>query len=156
MKRGLLLLILVVGVIFISNAQQINTIPTKQIRQLPSGWHKFISEGATFDVEVLNGTLIKGNVFWFDTATYSGTFSNNQVSGRGTYTWPNGDRYEGSFRNNQMHGKGTLYKTDGSKHQGKWKHNKKNGKGKVYDSNGTIVKQGLWKENEYIDKITKK
>ncbi|MDH7445485.1 hypothetical protein [Aquimarina sp. 2201CG14-23] len=156
MKKSILLLVVVILACFSGNAQKIHTIPTKQINQLSSGWHKFVSEGATFDVEVLNGTLIKGNIIWFDTSTYSGSFSGNKISGRGTYTWPNGDRYEGGFRGNKLHGKGTFYKSDGTKHQGKWKHNKKNGKGKRYDSQGNIVQQGTWEQDVYINKAAKK
>ena len=156
MEKSIRLLLMIVGIAYGGKAQKINLVPTKQLRQLPSGWHIFVSEGATFDAEVLNGSLIKGKITWFDTASYSGTFYNNKISGKGTYTWSNGERYEGSFKGNMLHGKGTFYKNDGTKYQGKWKNNKRNGKGKIFDNSGAIVKQGVWEENIYIDKATKK
>ena len=150
MKKCILILVLIVGVSFYSSAQTINLIPTKQISQLPDGWHKFLSSGTNFDVEVQFGSLVQGNITWFDGASYSGAFYKNLVAGKGTYTWPNGDRYEGSFKANKLHGKGTFYKKDGTKHQGKWKDNKKSGKGKVYDSDGKLIKQGTWENDVFV------
>ena len=155
MKKYILFLGLIIGVSFHCSAQKINTVPAKNIRQLPNGWHKFLSAGATFDVEVLNGSLLKGNIIWFDGSTYSGGFHNNTLTGKGTYTWTNGDRYEGSFKGNKRQGKGTMYKKDGSKHQGKWKNNKKHGKGKAYDSSGKLIKQGNWEDGVFIEKSEK-
>ncbi len=137
-------------------AQDLNVIPTVTVRQLPDGWHKFSEQGATFDVQVLGGSFVKGNVKWFDGASYSGTFSGNRISGRGTYKWADGQRYEGSFKNNERHGKGSMIANDGSKWSGKWKGNLKNGKGKMYDTEGAVVQEGVWVEGDYVGTKSKK
>ncbi|AXT62335.1 hypothetical protein D1816_18855 [Aquimarina sp. AD10] len=155
MKKNIFLLIFVLGTIFYSTAQSLNDVPTRHIAKLTNGWYKFKSQGAIFDVEVLNGSLSKGIVIWFDTAKYSGSFVNNKISGKGTYTWPNGDYYEGAFKNNQRHGKGTMHWADGTKYTGKWKNDKQNGKGKLFDTAGAIVKQGVWQEDLYVDNSKK-
>ena len=137
-----ILLILLFGFGLVLQAQTIQSLPyNSEIKQLPDGWHKFILEGATFDVEIISGRLVQGNVKWFDGASYSGSFGGDDIAGRGTYTWPNGLRYEGSFKNNQRHGKGSLIQKDGSKWSGKWKYDQKNGKGKVFSASGSCVKK---------------
>jgi len=118
-------------------AQELNVIPVSTVRQLPDGWHKFTEQGARFDVEVLGGKLVKGNIIWFDSSSYSGSFAGNRIS----------------------HGKGSMINSDGSKWSGKWKLNQKNGKGKSFDNEGAIVQQGIWEQNEYVGgakKIKKK
>ena len=147
--KKLIALCLLIGFVSFSNAQQIRLVPTKLIKQLPNGWHKFVTNGVVFDVEISEGSLVKGNIKWLDNSTYSGSFANNVISGRGTYTWANGDKYEGSFKNNERHGKGSMYWKDGTKYSGKWKNNKKNGKGKMWEADGTLV-VGLWEENKLI------
>lgn len=149
MKKIVILFSLLVGAFISAQAQELRTIPTNIVKVLPDGWHKFQEKGVTFDVEISQGSLVKGNIKWLDNTTYSGSFSNNVIGGRGTYTWPNGDRYEGSFRGNARSGKGTMYWTNGEKYSGKWKNDKKNGKGKMWDTNGTL-EQGLWAENVLV------
>ncbi|NER13649.1 hypothetical protein GWK08_09385 [Leptobacterium flavescens] len=151
MKKILLLLILIAAGLNGVKAQEIRYIPAQKVRTLPDGWHKFVTNGVIFDVEVANGTLVKGNVKWIDNSSYSGSFSNNQISGRGTYTWANGDRYEGSFKNNERSGKGTMYWTNGTKFSGKWKYDKKNGKGKLWEADG-MLKEGKWENDKMIAK----
>jgi len=137
-------------------AQELNVVPVSTVRQLPDGWHKFTEQGATFDVEVLGGKLVKGNIVWFDDSSYSGTFSGNRISGRGTYKWSDGKRYEGAFKNNQRHGKGSMIDADGSKWSGKWKLNQKNGKGKAFDNKGALVQEGVWEQNQFVSAKAKK
>jgi hypothetical protein len=151
MKKILLMVGFVIATVFNVQAQEINAVPySPDIKQLPDGWHKFTLQGASFDVEVASGNLVKGNVIWFDGSTYSGNLAGSVISGRGTYTWPDGTKYEGAFKNNQRHGKGSMILVDSSKWSGKWKKNKKNGKGKQFDTSGEIVQQGIWTENEFV------
>ena len=137
-------------------AQEINTVPSSGIAKLPDGWHKFQSQGAFLDVEIISGNLTQGNIKWFDNATYSGNFSGFFIAGKGTYTWPGGKRYEGSFKDNERHGKGSMIEADGSKWSGKWKNNKKNGKGKAFDAQGNLIKEGIWKDDIFIGAKKKK
>jgi len=142
-KRIIIIALITVGAIK-TQGQNLNFPIAKDIKLLDDGWHKFSSEGAIFDVEILEGNMVKGKVTWFDKTTYSGTFLRNKIGGRGTYVWPNGDRYEGSFKDNQRHGKGTMYWVDGTKYTGKWKKNIREGKGKSFDIKGNLVQEGIW------------
>ena len=156
MKKYILLFSLLFIALGQVQAQELNVVPTSTVRQLPDGWHKFTEQGATFDVQVLGGSLVKGKISWFGGASYSGSFAGNRISGKGTYKWADGSRYEGSFKNNQRHGKGSMIGIDGSKWSGKWKLNQKNGKGKVYDTTGVIVQEGVWQGDAYIGASKKK
>ncbi len=151
MKNLILIVSFFIGMTFSMQAQDINALPySNDLKQLPDGWHKFTLQGASFDVEVISGRLVQGNVTWFDGTKYSGSLGGSVISGRGTYTWPDGTRYEGSFKNSARHGKGSMIQLDGSKWSGKWKNNQKNGKGKMFDSEGAIVQKGVWVSNEFI------
>ncbi len=145
MKKKFLLLVLFISG-FVANAQIINNVPALVASKLDNGWYKYQSEGVTFDVEVKEGYIVKGNIKWFNNDFYSGSLSASKISGKGTYKWSNSERYEGSFRNNKRHGKGTMYYKNGEKYSGKWKHDKRQGKGKVWKTDGTIV-EGVW-END--------
>lgn len=152
MKKIFLVVSLVAATVLNVKAQTINAIPfSPDLAQLPDGWHEFTLQGASFDVEVASGNLVKGNISWFDGSKYSGNLAGSLISGRGTYTWPDGTRYEGSFKNNQRHGKGSMILVDNSKWIGKWKLNMKNGKGKQFDASGEVVQQGVWEENKFVD-----
>jgi len=150
MKTTLALIAVIFAGLFTIQAQTINPVPSGAARQFPDGWHKFSAEGTVFDVEIQNGTLVQGNIVWFDGSTYSGHLSAKGISGRGTYTWADGTRYEGSFKSNQRHGKGTMYNLDGTKYGGKWKYDQKNGKGTVFSSEGDVVRKGVWEANEFL------
>ena len=153
MKKILLVLIFSIGMIYTSQAQEVKGIPfSRDVAQLGDGWHKFQAQGASFDVEVLGGRLIQGNVTWLDGTKYSGSLTNNYITGRGTYTWPNGTRYEGSFKKSERSGKGSMYEKDGTKWSGKWKNNEKNGKGKIFDKEGNLISKGVWENNKLVEK----
>ncbi len=153
MKKILLTLFAAFVVLFTVNAQEIKTVPTNQeTARLADGWRKFELQGVVFDIEVLGGSYVQGNIVWFDGTTYSGGLRGAFISGRGTYTWSSGARYEGSFRNGERHGKGSYILKNGKKWSGKWKYNKKNGKGKVFDPDGTVVQEGVWKDDKLVVK----
>ncbi|AXT20960.1 hypothetical protein D7030_00325 [Flavobacteriaceae bacterium AU392] len=156
MKIINLSLLFLITISFSSNAQDLKRIPPSAGTEYPNGWFKFIEQGAAFDVEVLGGNLVQGNVTWFDQTKYSGSFSGHDISGKGTYIWVDGRRYEGSFRENKRHGWGVMYYSDGTKHHGKWKNNKRHGKGKVYDKEGKLVKEGKWENDIFIGAKKKK
>jgi hypothetical protein len=151
MKKINPILLFIFGMVVTTHAQAFNTIPTSQeFKLLADGWYKFSLEGTSFDVEIKSGKLVKGNIKWFDGATYSGTLAGTELSGKGTYVWEDGSRYEGSFKKHMRHGKGSLIKTDGTKWSGKWKENLKNGKGKIFDANGNVLEEGIWASNEIL------
>lgn len=152
MKTWLITLFLSTSFVLLSQAQELNTIPSSSELQLfTDGWYKFQLEGTYFDVEIASGKMVKGNIKWFDGSEYSGSLSHTQISGKGTYRWPDGSRYEGSFKNHQRHGKGSQIMADGTKWSGKWKANEKNGKGKVFDTEGKVVQEGVWASNKLLE-----
>ena len=151
MKKNILILLLTFGIALGASAQAFNTIPTSQeFKLLADGWYKFSLEGTSFDVELKGGKLVKGNIFWFDGSSYSGTLNGSELSGKGTYIWQDGSRYEGTFKKHMRHGKGSLINIDGTKWSGKWKENLKNGKGKKLDANGNVLEEGVWQLNELV------
>lgn len=153
MKKIILTIVFAVAVLSITSAQEIKTLPTNQkTANLPNGWQKFELQGATFDVEVIDGSYTQGNVTWFDGSSYSGSLNGHLVSGRGTYKWTNGVRYEGSFKAGVRHGKGSLILANGQKWSGKWKNDKKNGKGKMFNAKGEILQEGVWENDKFIKK----
>ncbi len=157
MKKHILSALFISVFGFFATAQTLNRIPPGSAANYPDGWHKFVDQGATFDVEILNRSLTQGNIVWFDQSKYSGTLVGYIISGKGTYTWKDGQRYAGSFKNNMRHGWGTMYYLDGTRYDGKWKNNKKQGKGKVYDKDDNLVQKGVWDNDVFVgDKKKKK
>ncbi|MEQ6118223.1 hypothetical protein [Reichenbachiella sp. MALMAid0571] len=61
------------------------------------------------------------------TDTYEGEFKKGFPDGKGKYTWSNGDVYEGGFKKGSKDGKGILIV-------------------------GKVIKEGYWKEDEFIGK----
>jgi hypothetical protein len=114
----------------------------------------------------------KGTYYWADGDRYEGDYVDGKFSGKGTYYWADGDRYEGDYvdgkRNgkgtlyfksgsryegdfeDKMHGKGTYYYADGRRYEGDWVDGKKTGQGTLYLVDGSIDKQGIWKDGELI------
>jgi len=158
MKKVIILsLLLTLTVSYTISAQQLRYVPAGSAKLFSVGWHKFVSQGVNFDVEIAEGgLLVKGNVKWLDNSTYSGGFYNNEISGKGTYTWADGNRYEGSFKKNERSGKGTMYWNSGKKFSGKWKYNKRNGKGKLWDKNGNLEAYGIWKDDVLVEEKKEK
>ena len=69
---------------------------------------------------------------------YKGSFKDDAITGRGTYTWKNGDIYEGDFIDGKMHGKGVYKWKEGSEYEGGYKNNLRDGKGIFKWKNGVI------------------
>ncbi|MFY0631673.1 MAG: hypothetical protein JXR05_15015 [Flavobacteriaceae bacterium] len=151
-KAKLLFSVLLLTSLF-SYGQRMNTVDTSITKLIGDGWHKFSLKGVKYDVKVMDHRFVRGNIYWLDGATYSGSLGSKGMRGKGTYTWANGLRYEGSMKNNQRHGKGTLYLKDGSKFTCKWKENKKHGKGTAYNADGKVVKTGVWIEGVLQEEV---
>ena len=156
MKQSTLAFIILLCSFTHLSAQKINTIYEQQAKYLPDGWHKFIEMEVYFDVEVKDGSMVRGIIVWFDGAKYSGSLFGDIIGGSGTYTWPDGSRYEGGFQDNARHGRGTMIEIDGSKWGGKWKADKRNGRGKAFNKEGVLIQKGYWENNEFIGAKKKK
>jgi S1-C subfamily serine protease len=86
---------------------------------------------------------------------YVGEFRDDDFNGQGTYTFANGDKYVGEFRDDNLNGFGTLTFADGSKDVGEWRDNLLNGYAIRYSSNGSIEKEGIWKDDKFQKDIFK-
>ena len=82
--------------------------------------NKYVGE---FKDDQFNG---RGSFFFASGSKYFGEFKDDQFNGQGTYTWSNGDEYVGEFKDDQFNGQGTLKYAD-----------------------GTIDKEGIWKNGEF-------
>ena len=149
-------IIFIASIAFSTNAQSLKIVPPVATHNYSNGWHKFIDQGVTFDVEIIDNTFKQGNVVWLDQTKYSGSLIGYTITGKGTYTWSDNKRYEGAFKDNNRHGWGIMYYTDGSKYEGKWKSNKRQGKGRLYDKEGKLTQEGNWNNDVFVGDKKKK
>ena len=70
--------------------------------------------------------------------------------GQGTFTFANGDKYVGEYNDDLSHGKGTYTFADGRKEVGEWENDKLNGYAIQYNADGTIRREGIFKDDEFI------
>ena len=82
-------------------------------------------------------------------AKYVGQWKNGEKHGRGTYTYPSGAKYVGEYQNGVRRGQGTYTYPSGAKIVGEWANGELNGYAVEYNADGTILKQGIWKDDEF-------
>ncbi|MDA9052790.1 caspase family protein [Planktomarina temperata] len=82
-------------------------------------------------------------------AKYVGEYQNGVRRGRGTYTYPSGAKYVGEYQNGVRRGQGTYTYPSGAKIVGEWANGELNGYAVEYNADGTILKQGIWKDDEF-------
>ena len=80
---------------------------------------------------------------------YVGEFRDDEANGKGTITFANGNKYVGEFRDNKRTGQGTFTWPSGNKYVGEWRDDKFNGQGTQTLANGTIWKEGIWKDGTF-------
>lgn len=69
--------------------------------------------------------------------------------GRGQMVFAHGKgSFEGSFSNNKYDGMGTFRYPDGRVYSGKFRRGKANGPGRLTDIEGTVLYDGMWKNDE--------
>lgn len=73
----------------------------------------------------------------------------NKKEGKGIGYFSDG-RYDGDWIKSKREGKGTYFWSDGKKYVGDWKDNKKEGKGVLYAADGSKLKEGDWKNDEFV------
>ena len=70
----------------------------------------------------------------------------------GTYSWYDGDKYVGEWKDDKKNGQGTYISANGEKYIGELKNGKLNGYAIRYSSDGSILKEGIWKDDKFIGK----
>ena len=80
---------------------------------------------------------------------YQGEFQNHMYEGNGQITYFNDDRYVGEFKKNMRYGFGTYTFANGRKYIGEWKDDKYHGEGIEYNADGSIYRQGVYKDWEF-------
>ena len=91
----------------------------------------------------------QGTYTFPDGEGYIGQWKNGEKHGRGTYTYPSGAKYVGEYQNGVRRGQGTYTYPSGAKIVGEWANGELNGYAVEYNADGTILKQGIWKDDEF-------
>ncbi|NDH68814.1 MAG: hypothetical protein EBY22_13095 [Gammaproteobacteria bacterium] len=79
-----------------------------------------------------------------------GLLTNASFNCYGTFTTFLGNTYVGEFKDGKFHGQGTNNHADGKKYVGEYKNGKANGLGTLYASNGSVTKQGIWADGNFV------
>jgi len=69
---------------------------------------------------------------------------------QGTAIYADGSKYVGQWNDTKKHGQGTLSYADGTKYVGQFIDGKFNGFGTFYDAKGSIMLQGLWRNDKFV------
>ena len=97
-------------------------------------WHgqgTYYSDGDKYVGEFKEGKLMGQNFFYLADNEYKG------------------DKYVGQFQNWERHGQGTYYYADG-RIERNFKNGKLNGYAISYNADGSIDKQGIWKDDQFL------
>ena len=70
----------------------------------------------------------------------------------GEQVFADGSSYKGAFKNSRKEGDGTLLWKDGAKFVGKFANDKRNGRGAQYLPDGSVEREGIWKDDEFAGK----
>ena len=80
---------------------------------------------------------------------YVGEYKDGKMNGQGTYTYAEGHKYVGEYKDGLRHGQGIFTWADGAKEVGEFRNGMLNGFAIRYDRNGNILKEGIWKDDEF-------
>ena len=92
----------------------------------------------------------QGTYYFFKGEKYIGEHKDGLPNGQGAYTWSDGTKYFGEFKDGLSHGQGTLIYADGSKNVGEWENDKLNGYVIQYNADGSIRREGIFKDDEFL------
>ena len=90
-----------------------------------------------------------GTHTWDNGDKYVGEWKNNKKHGQGTYTFADGTKYVGEYSDGKRNGQFTVTYSTGVKYVGEFKNDKKHGHGTQYKADGTILKEGIFKEGVF-------
>ena len=91
----------------------------------------------------------QGTYTWASGSKYVGEYRDDKRNGQGTFTFADGDKYVGEYRDGKRNGQGTYTYASGRKDVGEFKDGKLNGYAIKYSSDGSILKEGIWKDDEF-------
>ena len=119
-----------------------------------------------------------GTSFYANGDKYVGQYQFSKRHGEGTYTFSGGDKYVGEYQDSKPHGQGIYYFlsdnnfkgdkyvgeyqygkkngqgiytfSDGRKGEGEWKDDKPDGYFIEYDADGSIDREGIFKNGEFL------
>ena len=92
----------------------------------------------------------QGTFIWADGEKYVGEYKDGKRTGKGTYTYASGDKYVGEYKDGVKSGQGTYIYANGFKEIGEWADGKLNGYAIRYDADGSVLKEGIWKDDEFL------
>jgi hypothetical protein len=95
-----------------------------------------------------NGKGISRNA---DGTVYDGYWKNDIKEGNGIFTWPNGLKFEGLFSNNLRNGTGVMHMGNGQILKAIWTNDTINGYARLYNSDGKIIREGIMKNNNFVN-----
>jgi hypothetical protein len=141
-----------------TNASGLPDCPSNQNTYRHNCFGTFIfASGNKYVGEFRDGDFNGQGSFIFTSGNkYVGEFKDDQFNGQGTYAWSSGAKYFGEFKDDQFNGHGTYTWSNGDKYVGEFKDDDFNGQGTLKYADGTIDKEGIWKDGEfqYAKKLT--
>ena len=81
---------------------------------------------------------------------YNGEWKDDKFNGQGTYTYVGGDKYVGQYKDGKAHGQGIYTFANGRKDVGEFKNGLLNGYAIQYNADGTIRREGIFKDDEFL------
>ena len=91
----------------------------------------------------------QGTYTYASGSKYVGEFKEGVKSGQGTFTYSNGDKYVGGYKEGVKNGQGTFTFSDGIKDVGEWQNGALNGYAIQYNADGTIHREGIFKDDVF-------
>lgn len=76
--------------------------------------------------------------------------SGDCFNGDGSFMWKSGSSYTGNWSNGEMSGFGTYVWSTGRKYVGEWLYGERNGEGVLTEENGKVTK-GNWLDGEFVE-----
>ena len=113
-------------------------------------WNEYgvlLSEGNYVDGEYFARNT---NFIYANGDKYVGEYKDNMWHGQGALTSIDVWEYVGEFKYDMWHGQGTWTFASGAKYVGEFKDNKMNGYNIIYKSDGSILLEGIFKDNEFL------
>ena len=100
------------------------------------------------------GTFIWGKYSEFSGYKFIGQYKDDKRDGLGVMTYSDGGKYDGNWKNNDRNGYGAYTFSDGRKYVGEWNGGKYQGLGKLFHPDGSLNKEGIFKNGQFLSAQT--